>query len=230
METSTRDCSRQPSWSFGRSGPGRSHLRGEPWRRSPSPFHRAGGQPFAVAPWAPTLLRTTRLLRACGRLLLLPFRGHGSLGEASIIPPRETANGTGDAYPWRPARVVDSAPRCGPGAEGHVDKFPTWWTARRLYRARRLGSRAMIVAPALLQFPRGGREDQHSRSSTVMSCPARSNLRGGRLSEPRTGAVSALERVPSSTLFADLTGFRRERGRRLVLVAAPAPAPFAWTR
>ena len=236
----------QPSWSFG-SGPVRATLTRRGGHLAPVSFTLKSGktvQPFAVAPWAerklphgiPDLLRALR-----GDFFCCPFGGNSSAWRGERHPPHgETANGswslvsleTGKGRSTLHARLRTRV------RKGQVDKFLTLMDGHAaLYSCHVISGMQgpmSVGHHALLRFPPGaaGRISTSRFEHGQVLPSAFESPEGGGYQSLRPGAVfRSLKRVRlQDGSFADLTVFPARAGYDdLVLVAAPARVPFAWS-
>lgn len=236
----------QPSWSFG-SGLVRATLTRRGGHLAPVTFTLKSGktvQPFAVAPWAerklphgiPDLLRALR-----GDFFCCPFGGNSSAWRGERHPPHgETANGT-----WSLVSLETGKGRSTFHArlrtrvrKGQVDKFLTLMDGQAaLYSCHVVSGMQgpmSVGHHALLKFPPGaaGRISTSRFEHGQVLPSAFESPEGGGYQSLRPGAVfRSLKRVPlQDGSFADLTVFPARAGYDdLVLVAAPARLPLAWS-
>jgi hypothetical protein len=236
----------QPSWSFG-AGRVRASLTRLGGHLAPVTFTLGSGQkvqPFAVAPWAerslprgiPNLLRALR-----GDFFCCPFGGNGVPWRGEHHPPHgETANGS-----WSLVSLETGGGRSTLHArlrtrvrKGQVDKFLTLIDDHTvLYLRHVLSGMAgpmSVGHHALLKFPaEAGGLVSTSRFEHGQVLPTPFELPEERgYQSLRPGAVfRSLKRVPRQDgSHADLTVFPARRGYDdLVLLAAPARLPLAWS-
>jgi hypothetical protein len=200
-------------------------------------------QPFAVAPWAerklphgvPVLLSSLR-----GDFFCCPFGSNGSPWRGERHPPHgETANGTwslvslkaGEGRSTLHARLRTRV------LKGQVDKFLTLIDDHTALYSRHVISGMQgpmsVGHHALLKFPAEGGRISTSRFQHGQVLPsAFESPEGGGYQSLRPGAVfRSLKRVPlQDGSPADLTVFPARPGfDDLVLLAAPARLPFAWS-
>jgi len=236
----------QPSWSFG-SGLVRATLTRRGGHLAPVTFTLPSGkvvQPFAVAPWAerrlphgiPDLLRALR-----GDFFCCPFGGNGSPWRGERHPPHgETANQS-----WSLVSLETAQGRSTLHARlrtrvrrGQVDKFLTLIDGHTALYSRHVVSGMQgpmsVGHHALLKFPpgvAGSISTSRFAHGQVLPSAFESPAEGGYQSL-RPGAVfRSLQRVPlQDGAHADLTVYPARAGYDdLVLVAAPARLPFAWS-
>jgi hypothetical protein len=201
-------------------------------------------QPFAVAPWAertlprgvPDLLRSLR-----GDFFCCPFGGNGSPWRGERHPPHgETANAN-----WSLVSLESAGGRSTLHArlrtrvrKGQVDKFLTLVDGHAtLYSSHVIsGMRGPMSVGhhALLKFPPGaaGRiSTSRFEHGQVLPSAFESPEAGGYSCLRPGAAFRSLKRVPRvDGSQADLTLFPARAGYDdLVLLAAPARLPFAWS-
>ena len=236
----------QPSWSFG-SHQVRATLTRRGGHLAPVTFALKSGktvQPFAVAPWAERKLPhgTPDLLRALrGDFFCCPFGGNGSAWRGERHPPHgETANAR-----WSLVSLETGTDRSTLHArlrtrvrEGQVDKFLTLIDGHTAVYSCHVISGMQgpmsVGHHALLKFPpEAGGTISTSRFAHGQVLPsAFESPEGGGYQSLRPGAVfRSLKRVPlQDGSRADLSVFPARPGYDdLVLLAAPARLPFAWT-
>jgi hypothetical protein len=236
----------QPSWSFG-SGLVRATLTRRGGHLAPVTFTLPSGkvvQPFAVAPWAerrlprgvPDLLRALR-----GDFFCCPFGGNASPWRGERHPPHgETAKGNWSLVSLEAAqgRSTLHARMRTRVRKGQVDKFLTLIDGHTaLYSCHVVsGMRGPMSVGhhALLKFPPGvvGRiSTSRFQDGQVLPSAFESPAEGGYQSLRPGAAFRSLKRVPlQDGAHADLTVFPARAGYDdLVLVAAPARLPFAWS-
>jgi hypothetical protein len=236
----------QPSWSFG-SSLVRATLTRRGGHLAPVTFTLPSGQtvqPFAVAPWAERKLPpgTPDLLRALrGDFFCCPFGGNGTPWRGEHHPPHgETANGnwtlvsleTGQGRSTLHARLRTRV------RKGQVEKFLTVVDGHAALYSRHvllgLQGPMSIGHHALLKFPAQamGRIGTSRFAHGQVLPSAFESPEGGGYQSLRPGAVfRSLERVPRlDGAPTDLTVFPARGGYDdLVLLAAPARLPFAWS-
>jgi hypothetical protein len=236
----------QPSWSFA-SDRVRATLTRRGGHLAPVTFTLPSGrtvQPFAVAPWAerklphgmPDLLRALR-----GDFFCCPFGGNGSAWRGERHPPHgETANGN-----WSLVSLETVQDRSTLHArlrtrvrKGQVDKFLTLVDGHTALYSRHVVSGMQgpmsVGHHALLKFPPGvvGRIGTSRFEHGQVLPSAFESAEGGGYQSLRPGAVfRSLKRVARlDGSPADLTVYPARQGYDdLVLVAAPARLPLAWS-
>jgi hypothetical protein len=236
----------QPSWSFG-SDRVRATLTRRGGHLAPVFFTLPSGrtvQPFAVAPWAERRLPpgTPGLLRALrGDFFCCPFGGNGAPWRGEHHPPHgETANEnwslvsleTGEGRSTLHARLQTRV------RKGQVDKFLTLIQGHTALYSRHVISGMQgpmsVGHHALLKFPPGttGRigTSRFEHGQVLPSAFESPEARGYQSLRP--GAVfRSLKRVPlADGSRTDLTTYPARAGYDdLVLMAAPAGLPLAWS-